>query len=310
MSSVVVGGSGFIGSRLALALAVEDGDVLVLDAAPPPDDVAGTCAFRVCDVSRADAFAGAFADADVVYLAAALLAKQCDEAPDRCWAVNVAGTKHALTELVTNRLRPRVVFLSTGNVYGDAAVYPVAEDAATPAESLYARTKLAGERAVASAAAAGGFTAAVLRLFTVYGPGPAEGRRGHFVAGWIERSCRGEPLTVFGDGRQTVDLTHVADVVQACRLAASAPIRAGDCRVYNIGSGVETPVSAIASWLREVVPSLEVERMPPKWRAPARQFADVARARAELGYRSQAAPETGVKSLLRDALASRLGAEV
>ena len=109
-------------------------------------------------------------------------------------------------------------------------------------------------------------------------------------------------MTIFGDGRQTVDLTHVSDVVRACRLATSAPVAAGACRVYNVGSAAESRVRDVARWLGEVLPSLEVVSVPPRWSAPGRQFADIGRATSELAYSPAVAPEAGVKALLRERL--------
>jgi nucleoside-diphosphate-sugar epimerase len=311
-ASVVVGGSGFIGSRLAQSLARAGEDVTVLDVVPPPDDLSGVRRVESCDLAVPGSLSGAFDEADTVYLAGALLAKRFDEDPRRGFAVNVGGTVHALNEIVAAGRRPRVVFLSTGTVYASpAAHYPVAEDATAGPANAYAHSKLAGEQAVAAAAAAGAFPAVVVRLFTVYGPGPAAGERGHFVAGWISSAVEGRPVTVFGDGEQTVDLTHVSDVVAACTLAASAPIPAGACRAYNVGSGVETRVRDVARWMRDVIPSLEIVSVPPGWRAPGRQHADIRRARAELGYSPRVAPEAGVKALLRERLdrAARQGRE-
>jgi nucleoside-diphosphate-sugar epimerase len=171
-------------------------------------------------------------------------------------------------------------------------------------------SKLAGEGVVATAAAAGAFSAVVLRLFTVYGPGPASGERGHLIAGWAECATEGRAVTIFGDGEQTVDLTHVSDVVAACRLAAAVPAADGDCRLFNIGSGTETRVRDIADWMHEVLPSLTVTRVTPRWSAPARQFGDIGRARSELGYSPAVAPEEGLRSLLLERLELTGGAPV
>ncbi len=297
---VVVGGCGFIGSRLAISLASAGADVTVLDLASPPPDLARLCHVEARDVTVRDSLRGAVDGASAVYLCAGLLAKRCDEQPARGWAVNVTGTVNVLSEVLETGRRPRVVFLSSGMVYSSRpARHPVAEDAPTEARDLYTASKLAGERIVASAAEAGRIRASVLRLFTVYGPGPASGRRGHFVAGWIERAAEGGPLTIFGDGRQTVDLTHVDDVVQACRLAATVVFTDAGCRAYNVGSGTETRVCDVARWMCEALPSLTVTTGARSTRKVLRrQFGDIARARAELGYAPSVRPEKGITSLL------------
>lgn len=302
-TAVVVGGCGFIGSCLARSLAASGGDVTVLDLAPPPPELVSLCRVERRDVTDSQSLRGAFDGADVVYLCAALLAKQCAARPDVGWAVNVGGTVNVLSGILASGQRPRVVFLSSGAVYaGAAARYPVAEDGPTEARDLYTSSKLAGEHIVASAAQAGQLGASALRLFTVYGAGPASGRRGHFVASWIERAAEGRPLTIVGDGTQTIDLTHVDDVVHACRLAVEAPVAEGECRTYNVGSGTETRISDVARWLCEVVPSLRVTNVPPEGRILTRQFADLARAGAELGYSPRVRPEDGITSLVRERL--------
>ena len=311
---VVVGGCGFIGSRLAISLASAGADVTVLDLATPPPDLVPHCRVEARDITVRDSLRGALEDADAVYLCAGLLAKRCDEEPERGWAVNVTGTVNVLSEALETGGRPRIVFLSSGTVYSSTtARHPVAEDAPTETRDLYTASKLAGEQIVAAAAEAGRLRAAVLRLFTVYGPGPASGRRGHFVAGWIERAVEGVPLTVVGDGEQTVDLTHVDDVVQACRLAATIAISDG-CRLYNVGSGTETCVRDVARWIRLALPSLTVTTGARSARTMLRrQFGDISRARAELGYAPSVTPEEGITSLLserRERAASPLGAVV
>jgi nucleoside-diphosphate-sugar epimerase len=299
----VIGGCGFIGSRLARSLAASGGDVTVLDLAPPPPELASFCRVERRDVTLRESLRGAFDGAGAVYLCAALLAKRCATRPELGWAVNVVGTVNVLNEILAAGQRPRVVFLSTGTVYASAAAsYPVAEDGPTEARDLYTSSKLAGERIVASAAQACHLRASVLRLFTVYGPGPASGRRGHFVAGWLEGAAEGRPLTIVGDGSQTIDLTHVDDVVRACRLAAEAPVADGVCRTYNVGSGTETRITDVARWLCDLVPSLRVTYVPPEGGVLARQFADIARARAEIGYSPGVRPKDGITSLLGERL--------
>src|SRR4051812_19286396 len=113
----VVGGCGFIGSRLANRAATLGMDVDVLDIASNPPDLDERCRVRFSDVTAPRELEGAFDHSDVVFLLAAKLAKQCDEDPALGWATNVGGVKNVLDELLRIDSRARVVFVSSGAVY-------------------------------------------------------------------------------------------------------------------------------------------------------------------------------------------------
>jgi UDP-glucose 4-epimerase len=305
--AAITGGCGFIGSRLALALADDGIDVRVVDLAPPPPDLRRRCAIAPVDIRDRAALRRVFDRAAVVFHCAALLGRACELDRDDAWDTNVAGTGHVLDEVARAGV-PRAVFTSTGGVYAGQDP-PVHEGSRVLARTLYAASKLAGEAMVAAAMMRSRATAVVLRLFTVYGPGPASGTRGHFIAGWLEHMLRGEPLIVHGDGSQTVDATHVDDVVRAMQLAMRVPIGAGEHRVYNIGSGCETPVIDVARCLRAVEPGVELRHVPPPASTPARQLADIGRARSELGYAPAIAPRAGIIALARQARTSAARSE-
>jgi nucleoside-diphosphate-sugar epimerase len=300
---VVVGGSGFIGSRLAIALNEARADVVVADRTDPPGDLPPECDVLLVDVTRPGDLDAVVRGAGTVFLLAAHLAKRCEANPVAAWRTNVDGVENVLRSILKSGARPRVVFMSSGSVYSSKAPYPVDEEGETEATTVYEASKLAGEALVRTAAAAGGLTGVVLRPFTVYGPGPASGARGHFVADWIERASAGRPLTVHGDGRQTVDLTHVSDLVSACRLAATLRLEPGETKVFNVGSGRETAVAEVASWIHDVLPAVDVRFAESPRLLPPRQFADLSLASELLGYSPRVAPEDGIKELL----AARLG---
>jgi nucleoside-diphosphate-sugar epimerase len=295
---VVVGGSGFIGSRLAIALSLARAAVVVADRRAPPPDLPAACEVHLVDVTRPGELDGVVRGARTVFLLAAHLAKRCEANPAAALRTNVEGTENVLRSILKTGTRPRVVFMSSGSVYSRAARYPVDEEGETEAATVYAASKLAGEALVRAAAASGGLTVVVLRPFTVYGPGPASGARGHFVADWIERASTGRPVTVHGDGRQTVDLTHVTDLVAACGLAARLPLEPGETKVFNVGSGRETAVAEVAVWIRDVLPSVRIRFAESPRRVPPRQCADLRLATDVLGYSPRVAPEDGIKDLL------------
>jgi UDP-glucose 4-epimerase len=292
----VIGGSGFIGSRLVGALMETDAEVTVLDLKPLPATLEGCCRSYHVDIAAPGALGDVLADVDAVFLTAARLAKLCDEDPVGGWAVNSTGVRNVVAALAAGRRCPRVIFTSSGTVYrSPAPAYPTPESAPLEASDTYTAAKIDAERTLARAARGGLLSAVVLRPFTVYGPGPASPARGHFVADWIERALAGEPLAVYGDGRQTVDLTHVDDLVRAALAALGL---ASWFNVINVGSGTETTLLELAGWMRAVVPTVETVRVPSRG-GRRRQLADIALAAQLLGWRPRILPRHGITELLR-----------
>jgi nucleoside-diphosphate-sugar epimerase len=296
MHVAVIGGSGFIGSRLVGALLETGAEVTVLDLEPPPATLEGCCRSYQVDIAAPGALGSFLADVDAVFLTAARLAKLCAEDPVGGWAVNSTGVRNVVAALAASRRCPRVIFTSSGSVYrSPAPTYPTPESAPLEASDTYTGAKIDAERTLERAAHRGLLSAVVLRPFTVYGPGPASGARGHLVADWIERALAGQPLVVHGDGRQTVDLTHVDDLVRAGLAALGLATRF--C-VLNVGSGTETTLLELACWMHAVVPTVEAVRAPARG-GRRRQFADIALAAQLLGWRPRILPRDGITELLR-----------
>ena len=97
----------------------------------------------------------------------------------------------------------------------------------------------------------------VVRYSNVYGYGQSPSNPYCGVLGkFIHNALTSQPLTVVGDGEQTRDYTFITDAVEATILAAVHPMAYGD--VYNVGSGIETSVNKLASYISEYVPGSEV----------------------------------------------------
>jgi UDP-glucose 4-epimerase len=121
--------------------------------------------------------------------------------------------------------------------------------------SPYAVSKLEGEHLLELFAGAHGLATAALRFFNVYGPRqPANSAYAAAVPIFIERGLRGEPLTVYGDGRQTRDFVYVADVAEAVLRAATSD----ECGVFNVGTGRPIEIRALA----DTIASLTGSRHP------------------------------------------------
>ena len=209
------------------------------------------------------------------------------------WATNVTGLRNVLEETLRSERGIRVVFTSSAAVYARGVPVPTPETASLHPRGVYGASKVAGEGMVAAAAAATrDGSAVVVRPFTVYGPGPASGARGHFIAHWIEQATTGAPLSLHYGGEQTVDLGYVDDVVRALQAARE-------------GEPAARPVRHLQREQRDRDPRRGRREMDagrpagtPHFERPlasrvACQCADIGRARAELGFEPRTLPEAG-----------------
>jgi UDP-glucuronate 4-epimerase len=294
---VVTGGVGFIGHHLCRALAARGDEVVVVDDfsdAPYPRawkkrnqrDLEAEHGARIrvvtACVTERDAMREAFAGAGgVVHLAGLAGVRPSFRDPARYARVNVEGTAVTL-EVAREVGAERYLFASSSSVYGNSTPLPAREDApAVAPESPYAATKR-GAELVASAVArvAGDLPITALRFFTVYGP---RQRPEMAISLFMRAALEGRPITVFGDGSMRRDFTHVDDIVRGV-LGAMERAPAG-FRAYNLGSGAPIRLDALVEAIGAVAGRrLEVVHgaVPPG--DVDATFADVARARDELGY--------------------------
>jgi UDP-glucose 4-epimerase len=211
--------------------------------------------FRCLDVLSPDA-ATAIIDARpdvVIHLAAqvSVVASLADPAFDR--AVNVDGTR-AVAQAAVAAGAKRVLSASSAAVYGEPQELPLTETSPTAPTVPYGASKLEAEGVLAEVLRPAGVDFASLRFANVYGPRQRAEGEGGVVAEFASRMARGETPVVFGSGRQTRDFIYVADVVNACAMAAvhdGILARKGDSGpAYNISTGTATSVNMLAEGLR------------------------------------------------------------
>jgi UDP-glucose 4-epimerase len=286
---LVTGGAGFIGSHLVEALIEAGHEVRVLDDfSNGRDENLGRLRDAV-DVRRADIrdfeqVADAAAGADGIFHLAALgSVVRSFRAPDATFATNVGGARAVMRAAREVGVR-RVVLASSSSVYGANGAGVRRETDAVAPLSPYAESKLAAERICLSDGAGGMPEAVCLRYFNVYGPrqDPASPYAAA-IPRFITRLLRGEPLEVYGDGRQTRDFTYVADIVSGTIAAMTAPEAAG--RVINLGAAKRTSVNRLISLIGELAGSrCEVHHAPSRPGEAKTSVADVTLARDLLGY--------------------------
>lgn len=286
MRVLVTGGAGFIGSHLCEALLAEGHAVRALDdlSAGRAEQLPAGCPLVRGSVLDHEALTEATAGAEaVVHLAARVTIRGSLEGFVDDARVNLLGTLETLQAAHRAGVR-RFVFASSMAVYADSPdASPVAESHPLEPSSPYGIHKLAAEREVQLLGRHLGVEAVALRYFNVFGPRQAFSPYVGAATIFATKLLRGEPFTVFGDGRQTRDFVHVDDVTRATARALTAPAAVGG--VFNVGSGRGTSVLALASLLTERIrPGAAWTHAPARPEEPRHSVADVTRARAALGF--------------------------
>lgn len=313
MRWLVTGGVGFIGHHLCRALLARGDTVRILDDysdAPYPtamkraneeilcrlDGAAERLAITRGCVTDREVAARLVRDVDgVLHLAGLAGVRPSFADPARYTRVNVEGTA-TLLDAAQREGVGLFLLASSSSVYGNATPLPAAEEApAIVPESPYAASKR-GAELVASAMLrkTPAMRCPSVRFFTVYGP---RQRPEMAITSFLRKILAGEPITVFGDGSMKRDFTHVDDIVRGV-LAAMDRAPAG-LRTYNLGSGAPITLTGLVGAmakasgrtpvvLREPIPLGDVDAT----------FADITRAREELGWEPRVKLDDGLRTVV------------
>jgi UDP-glucose 4-epimerase len=294
---LVTGGSGFIGSHAVDRLLAEGaGSVTVFDNRVREDNLAEALASgRVRtiegDVTEPGAVRAAAEGAAGVFHMAVLPLGPCSEEPRRCLEVNVTGTFNVF-EAAREAGARKIVYSSASSVYGDTNE-TMDESHPLNARTMYGASKLAGEYFLRAVHDLYGIDYVILRYMNVYGPR----QEGGLVINVLNRIRAGEPPTIMGDGSQSFDFVHVADVA-----AANVRAMASDVSdvVFNVGGGNEATVREIVELLLEATgselqPDIRADQHVPM----LRRVGSSERAKRELGWQ----PAYGLEEGLRDVVA-------
>jgi UDP-glucose 4-epimerase len=241
MKTIVLGGSGFLGGAIAQELVERDHDVTVFDiagsqAACDARHGAAAVEFVAGDILDPHALQACFRGADEVYhLAGKLGTSELDDTPALAVHVNVLGSINVFEAAIEAGVA-RVFHASKPNVWLNA--YTITKGAAEQLGALYDRDASATRLCS-------------LRYFNAFGPHQAHAPVRKLVPTFVHQALRGEPLEVYGDGEQVVDLIYVRDAARmtvAYMRAERAPagLVAPDC-----GRGVPVTVNQLARTIND-----------------------------------------------------------
>lgn len=297
MQFLVTGAAGFLGSALANRLSREGQHVRGLDdlSAGDPSILLPSINFTRGDINDRPKLWTLLQGVDCVYhLAARVLVPESILYPREYDKVNVGGTVTLMEAMHDVGVR-RVVFISSGAIYGEQENQPVQENAIPQPRSPYAVSKLAAEYYVRTIGRLWGIETVCLRVFNAYGPGQTlPPVHPPVIPNFLRQSALDGTMVVHGDGAQTRDYVYVEDVVNAMGAAATAP--GINDMVINIGSGIETSVRELIHMVREVTGgSPEVIYNPRNDGGPRRLCADLKLAKEKLGYSPAVPLEVGLR---------------
>jgi UDP-glucose 4-epimerase len=300
MRFLVTGGAGFLGSAVANHLATNGHTVSVLDDLSNGDAARldPRVQFTQGDVDNIPLLWSLLHGVDCVYhLAARVSVPQSILYPREYNRVNVGGTV-SLMEAMRDQGIGRVVFASSGAIYGHQPSQPVRESDAPHPDNPYAVSKWAAEQYVHTIGALWGLETVALRVFNAYGPNQSlPASHAPVVPRFLQAALSGGSLVVYGNGRQTRDFVYVDDVVEALVTAATA--RGINRQVINIGCGDEVSVLDLISAVeRATGREVNVLHNPQKPGGLSRLAADISRAQELLNFRPKVKLDEGLRMTL------------
>ncbi|HYB97074.1 MAG TPA: NAD-dependent epimerase/dehydratase family protein [Vicinamibacterales bacterium] len=261
MRAFVTGGAGFIGSHLVDRLAASGYSVVVFDNFSTGrrdflDGARDRCRIIEGDVLDRVRLGAAMAGTDVVFhLAANADVRFGTHHPEKDLQQNTVGTFNVLSAMREAGVQ-RLVFTSTGSVYGEPSVFPTPEDAPFPTQtSFYGASKLAGEGLISAFCEAYGFQAHIFRLVSVLGERNTHGHVFDFCRALLTDPSQ---LRVLGNGRQRKSYVYVHDCIDAILLALDRPSRR--LNIFNVGTTEHAEVNDSVRWISDrldVKPAIE-----------------------------------------------------
>lgn len=306
MTTLVIGGAGYIGSHVVRLLSDRGERVIVVDdlSTGLRSRVEGSDLVELVelDVTRPDAaeklafqLRASGADA-VIHFAAHKQVGQSVAQPELYWRDNIGGLANVLAACANAEVRD-VVFSSSAAVYGVPDVDLVTEDLTPAPINPYGATKYVGEWMLADAERAHGMRTVALRYFNVAGAGHpelADTAVMNLVPIVLDALDRGERPRVFGDDYDTPDGTCIRDYVHAedlaeAHVAALDYLRGEDRphRVFNVGTGTGSSVLEVLDAIaRATGTEISPEIVPRRPGDPARLICSTDRIEESLGWRA------------------------
>lgn len=306
---LVTGGAGFIGSSLSQRLVEMEEEVIAFDnfnSFYSPlikrrniEQLINKKNFKliegdILDTKLVESVLMEYKVDTVVHLAALAGVRPSIEEPFVYQKVNIEGTLNLL-QLSCKYNIERFVFASSSSVYGNNTKLPAKEDDPTMEPvSIYGATKKAGELLCYTYYHLYRLNITCLRYFTVYGPRQRPDMAIHKFTRLI---YRGEPVPMYGDGSSIRDYTYIEDIIDGTVRAIE---RCSGYEIYNLGRGETVKLIDLINIIGESLGQKPIiNQLPPQPGDVDATFADISKAKTELGYNPQTSIDKGVEEFVK-----------
>ena len=303
-SILVTGGAGCVGSNIVKNLEKRGAEVTVIDnlSAYPFDYLneygigkMNNVNFIKGDINNHELISGLIRDNDVVIHAAALAdVGACVRNPHDEFLTNVRATQNIL-EVSKKEEIQKFVFISSASVYGEPKGRIFRETDACFPVSNYGLSKYWGEQQTRLYHDLYELPTTSIRFFSVYGSPqtPKQGSHSWAVAIFSMLAKKRKPITVFGDGNQIRDFTHVSDIAES--VVRSIEKDSTNGKFFNSGTGKPTKVNDIVKYVFENIEEVPIEYKPHPPGDPFGGYADNSLMKELLGWEPEYTLQNGIK---------------
>jgi UDP-glucuronate decarboxylase len=234
----------------------------------------------------------------IMHLASRASPLEFDKYPIEIIRANTLGTMNMLE--LARKYNARLLFTSTSEVYGDAKVIPTPETYngnvnPVGVRGCYDESKRCGEALCMAYLRQYSLDVRIARIFNTYGPRMrADGVYGRVVPRFITQALNNEPITIFGDGKQTRSFCYVTDQIEGLLRLAWFDECKGE--VVNIGNPNEITILKLAEIVKKITNSnSEIRLYPPMPDDPRRRCPDISKAKRLLNWTPKVELEEGLR---------------
>lgn len=304
---LVTGGAGFIGKNVA-KYAIKMGiQVTIIDWATLSSEESieftklgiNYIQYDIRDLAKLNSISGEFDS--IIHLAAQVSVPKSFTHKKETEEINIEGTANVIS--LAKRLGiKRFILASSSAVYGDCKDIPLTEDNTGTLLSPYAKTKHENEEMIKTEFEEGSEFLA-LRFFNVYGSGQsANSQYAAVIPKFLQCVKKSEPITIFGDGKQSRDFVHVSDV---SRLLVTLSVESWSFpgqHVFNVGTGQSCSISQLVELIQDINeenPSLEIRYENERSGDILHSVASILSIKEQLNWEPMISFEQGLRQLIK-----------